>query len=162
LLAAEELTDRAPLIEAMKETGINTLELDSAWARRHSTIINKNKKAWGIRVSSLHAVCPSAKNRGRGGEEFFLISDLDENQRQKGVRRRLSKRSATPPISKRGPVVLHCGRHPGRYGRAMTNDALLRMRENWAARKRKRRAKRCSLKRVALARKTVRANVKKP
>ncbi len=107
---AEEVTDPRALIDAMKETGINTLELEFRLGAPAFDTINKNKEAWGIRVSSLHAVCPSAQNRGRGAEEF-LISDLDEDQRKKGVRDVIDTIRHAADIEA-GAVVLHCGAIP--------------------------------------------------
>ncbi len=107
---AEELSDPRALVEAMKETGINTLELEFRLGAAAFDTINQNRKAWGIRVSSLHAVCPSAKGRGRGAEEF-LISALDEDQRKKGVRDVVETIRHAADIEA-GAVVLHCGAIP--------------------------------------------------
>lgn len=110
---AEEITDPRTLVDAMKETGINTLELEFRLGAPAFDVIKNNKEAWGIRISSLHAVCPSAAGRGRGAEEF-LISDLDEDHRRKGVRDVIETIRHAAEIEA-GAVVLHSG--------AITEDA---------------------------------------
>ncbi|MBI5638212.1 MAG: TIM barrel protein [Nitrospinae bacterium] len=104
---SEELTDPPALIAAMKETGMNALELEFRVGAPLFEAIEKNREAWGIRVSSLHAVCPSAPGRGKGAEEF-LISDLDDEQRKRGVRDVIETLRRAAGIGA-GAVVLHCG-----------------------------------------------------
>lgn len=115
---AEELTDPRVLVEAMKETGMETLELEFRLGAPAFESINKNKKGWGIRISSLHAVCPSAKGRGRGAEEF-LISDLDEDRRKRGVRDVIDTIRHAADIEA-GAVILHCGAIPVDLGAQST------------------------------------------
>lgn len=107
---AEELTDPRTLVDAMKETGFNALELEFRVGAPVFDAIAENRDAWGIRISSLHAVCPSAPGRGKGAEEF-LISDLDEENRRRGVRDVIETVRRAAGIGA-GAVVLHCGAIP--------------------------------------------------
>ncbi len=111
---AELTTDPRVLVEEMKESGVSTLELEFRIGAPAFEAIMKNRNAWGIAISSLHAVCPSAPGRGRGAEEY-LISDIDEENRLKGVRDVLATLDAAQRAGA-GAVVLHCGMIPKDLG----------------------------------------------
>ncbi len=104
---SEELIDAHALVEAMKTSGLDTIELEFRVGAPVFDAIEKNRESWGIRVSSLHAVCPSVPGRGKGAERY-LISDIDEEKRKVGVADVIETIRHSAAIGA-GAVVLHCG-----------------------------------------------------
>ncbi len=107
---SEELTDARALVDAMKESGLDTFELEFRIGAPVFDTIKKNCEAWGIHISSLHAICPAAPGRGKGAERY-LISDLDEENRKAGVEDVIETIRKSEDIGA-GAVVLHCGAIP--------------------------------------------------
>ena len=99
------------LIETMKETGMSLLELEFRILSEAFEEIKKNCAAWGIKVISMHAVCPSPLGRVRGAEEY-LISDMEEENRIRGVDQVKQTLQNTADVGAR-VIILHCGRIPG-------------------------------------------------
>lgn len=104
------MTDARALVDAMKKSGLDTFELEFRVNATVFDAIEKKREAWGIRISSLHAVCPAAPGRGKGAERY-LISDTDEEKRKIGVNDVIETISRCSAIGA-GAVVLHCGAIP--------------------------------------------------
>ena len=104
------IADARKLVDAMGEAGADSLELEFRIKSDAFDDIRKNRQSWGIKISSLHAVCPAPKGRSRGAEAF-LISDEDETARKKGVED--IKRTLRNAIEVEAEaVVIHAGRVP--------------------------------------------------
>tara|TARA_B100000959_G_scaffold278983_1_gene338360 strand:- start:4222 stop:5178 length:957 start_codon:yes stop_codon:yes gene_type:complete len=107
---AGQTRDAKELIEKMKETGISLLELEFRISRGTFEEIKKNCTAWGIKIISMHAVCPSPQDRVRGAEKY-LISDTEEENRVRGVDHvKQTLRNAADVGAQ--AIILHCGRIP--------------------------------------------------
>ena len=102
--------DAKELIEKMKETGISLLELEFRIFSETFEEIKKNCTAWGIKIISMHAVCPSPQDRVRGAEKY-LISDTEEENRIRGVDHVKQTLRNAADVGARA-IVLHCGRIP--------------------------------------------------
>ncbi|MBF0275850.1 MAG: sugar phosphate isomerase/epimerase [Nitrospinae bacterium] len=72
------------LIQNIKEVGLDSVELEFRIKPHVFEEIKRNVFDWGMKVSSLHAVCPSPEGRGRGAEAFFL-NDSNEDNRKRAV-----------------------------------------------------------------------------
>ena len=107
---AGQTHDAKELIEKMKETGISLLELEFRIFSETFEEIKKNCTAWGIKIISMHAVCPSPQDRVRGAEKY-LISDTEEENRVRGVDHvKQTLRNAADVGAQ--AIILHCGRIP--------------------------------------------------
>ena len=107
---AGQTRDAKELIEKMKETGISLLELEFRIFSETFEEIKKNCTAWGIKIISMHAVCPSPQDRVRGAEKY-LISDTEEENRVRGVDHvKQTLRNAADVGAQ--AIILHCGRIP--------------------------------------------------
>lgn len=98
------------LIDAVKDVGFDSVELEFRLKQDVFDEIRKNMKSWGLSVSSLHAVCPSPQGRSRGAE-VFLLSDEDEEKRKKGVADVLGTIRRAAEVGAKA-VVVHSGRVP--------------------------------------------------
>ena len=107
---AGQTHDAKELIEKMKETGISLLELEFRIFSETFEEIKKNCTAWGIKIISMHAVCPSPQDRVRGAEKY-LISDTEEEKRVRGVDHVKQTLRNAADIGARA-IILHCGRIP--------------------------------------------------
>ncbi len=107
---ADIVTEAEELVSAIKETGISALELEFRISQKTFANIKKNRQKWGIRIVSLHAVCPSLPKRGKSAERF-LICDADEDNRAKGIKDVLQTLRNAADVGARA-VVVHCGRVP--------------------------------------------------
>ena len=107
---AGQTHDAKELIEKMKETGISLLELEFRIFSETFEEIKKNCTAWGIKIISMHAVCPSPQDRVRGAEKY-LISDTEEENRVRGVDHVKQTLRNAADIGARA-IILHCGRIP--------------------------------------------------
>ncbi len=107
---AGQTHDAKELIEKMKETGISLLELEFRISRGTFEEIKKNCTAWGIKIISMHAVCPSPQDKVRGAEKY-LISDTEEEKRVRGVDHVKQTLRNAADIGARA-IILHCGRIP--------------------------------------------------
>ncbi len=99
--------DARQIVEAIKKTGVDTIELDFRISRETYDDISKNLDAWAVSVSSLHAVCPAFEEKKRGAEKF-LISDPDEENRRLGVKHVAATIQNAVELGARA-VVVHCG-----------------------------------------------------
>jgi len=72
------------IIETVKSLGIDYLEAEFRMSAEMLEKIVSKRESGGLNISSMHAVCPSPANRGRGAEAYFL-SDTDEDKRKKGI-----------------------------------------------------------------------------
>ena len=105
---AEQISDPKELVNAMKKTGINQLELEFRISQESYEKIKKNYAAWGVRIVSMHAVCPAPAGRKRGAE-LFLISDEKKENRILGVEHiKQTLRNAAEVGAK--AIIVHCGR----------------------------------------------------
>ena len=104
------MRDARRMIDAVKETGIDCVELDFRISREQFNEILKNREAWSFSVSSLHAVCPAREGARRGAEKH-LISDLDEEQRRLGVKDVVETMHNAADLGATA-VILHSGRAP--------------------------------------------------
>tara|TARA_B100000315_G_scaffold35543_1_gene30191 strand:+ start:3473 stop:4480 length:1008 start_codon:yes stop_codon:yes gene_type:complete len=102
--------DAKELIETMKETGISSLELEFRISSETFEEIKKNFTAWGIKIVSLHAVCPSPQGRIRGAEQY-LISDIEEENRVRGVDQVKQTLRNVADVGAQA-IIVHCGRVP--------------------------------------------------
>ena len=100
--------DARQIIDGIKKTGIDTVELDFRISREMFNEILKNREALSISISSLHAVCPALEPKQRGAEKF-LISDTDEEKRRLGVKHVAATIQNALELGARA-VVVHCGR----------------------------------------------------
>ncbi len=107
---AGQTRDAKELIEKMKETGISLLELEFRIFSETFEEIKKNCTAWGIKIISMHAVCPSPQDKVRGAEKY-LISDTEEEKRVRGVDHVKQTLRNAADIGARA-IILHCGRIP--------------------------------------------------
>lgn len=107
---ARKISDPGRLVSAMRETGLNTFELEFRIRAEVFREIKKNHKNWGIEISSLHAVCPAPPGRKRGAENF-QISDTDEEKRRRGVKDVVETMRNGADMGAKA-VVVHCGRVP--------------------------------------------------
>ena len=104
------IPDARELIDTLHEAGADSIELEFRIKSGTFEEIRKNRKEWGVKITSLHAVCPSPKGKGRGAEAH-LISDENEDARKKGVEDiRTTLRNAVEVEA--GAVVIHAGRVP--------------------------------------------------
>jgi sugar phosphate isomerase/epimerase len=94
----------------MKESGMSLLELEFRILSEAFEEIKKNCAAWGIKIISMHAVCPSPQGRVRGAEEY-LISDMEEENRMRGVDQVKQTLRNAADVGAR-VIILHCGRIP--------------------------------------------------
>ncbi|MEE9164866.1 MAG: hypothetical protein V3U15_01245, partial [Nitrospinota bacterium] len=104
------ISDAKELIETMKETGMSLLELEFRIFSETFEEIKKNCTAWGIKIISMHAVCPSPQGRVRGAEQY-LISDMEEENRMRGVDQVKQTLRNAADVGAR-VIILHCGRVP--------------------------------------------------
>jgi len=104
---ADKIKDAKGLVDAVLETGITTLELEFRISPEVMAEIKKHRASWGVRISSLHAVCPAPSGKGRGAERFAL-SDVDEGGRATGVRDVIATMENAVELEARA-VVVHCG-----------------------------------------------------
>ena len=100
--------DARQMVETIKKTGVDTVELDFRISRDIYNEISKNLDAWSLSVSSLHAVCPALEAKQRGAEKF-LISDSDEGNRRLGVKQISETIQNAVELGARA-IVVHCGR----------------------------------------------------
>lgn len=107
---ARKISDPRRLVETMKETGLNTFELEFRISAETFWEIKKNREDWGINISSLHAVCPAPPDRKRGAEKF-QISDPDEEKRLCGVKNIVETMQNGADMEAKA-IVIHCGRVP--------------------------------------------------
>lgn len=105
---SRNLSDARRMIDAVKETGVDTVELDFRISREMFNEILKNREAWSVSVSSLHAVCPALDKKQRGAEKF-LISDTDEENRRLGVKHVTATIQNAVELGALA-VILHCGK----------------------------------------------------
>lgn len=104
---ARKIPDPKRLVEAMKETGLNTLELEFRIRAETFWEIKKNRKNWGIKISSLHAVCPAPPD----GKRVVQISDTGEEKRRRAVKD-IVETMRNGAEMEAGAVIIHCGRVP--------------------------------------------------
>jgi len=104
------IDDAKELIDAVKDVGFDSVELEFRLKPETFDDIRKNMKSWGLSVSSLHAVCPSPTGRKRGAE-LFLLSDEDEERRKKGVADIIDTIRRGADIGAKA-IVVHAGRVP--------------------------------------------------
>lgn len=107
---AGQINNAKELVNAMKETGLSSLELEFRITSESFEKIKKNYNAWGVKIVSLHAVCPSPPGRKRGAEHFF-ISDEDEKNRAHGIDHIKQTLRNASEIGAQA-VIIHCGRVP--------------------------------------------------
>ena len=105
---SEGVKDGLELVEAVREVGFSTLELEFRIRPEILEAIKKNREEWGIRALSLHAPCPALWVDGKKAAEY-LISDEDESNRRRGVERIKETLQNAVELDARA-VVLHCGR----------------------------------------------------
>ena len=98
------------MIDAVKETGIDCVELDFRLSRELFEAITSNRGAWSFSVSSLHAVCPAREGTRRGAEKY-LISDVEEESRSLGVKDVVETMHNAAGLGATA-VILHSGRAP--------------------------------------------------
>ena len=98
------------LVETMIETGMKSLELEFRISSESFEKIRKNYSTWGLKIVSLHAVCPSPSDRIRGSERY-LISDENEKNRTRGVDHVRQTLLNAADIQAQA-IILHCGRIP--------------------------------------------------
>lgn len=96
------------MMDTIKKTGVDTIELDFRISRKMFNDISKNREAWSVSVSSLHAVCPALEKNQRGAEKF-LISDTNEENRRIGAGHVIATIQNAVELGARA-VVIHCGR----------------------------------------------------
>ena len=104
------ISNAKELVETMKETGMRSLELEFRISSDSFENIRKNYSAWGLKIESLHAVCPSPSDRIRGAERY-LISDENEENRKRGVEHVKQTLRNAADIQAQA-IILHCGRIP--------------------------------------------------
>ena len=104
------MRDARRMIDAVKETGIDCVELDFRISREMFNEILKNREAWSFSVSSLHAVCPAGEGARRGAEKH-LISDVDEQTRGQGVKDVVETMHNAADLGATA-IVVHSGRAP--------------------------------------------------
>lgn len=105
---SRNIHDARQIIDTIKKTGADTVELDFRISRETYDDILKNRDAWSVSVSSLHAVCPALDKKQRGAEKF-LISDTDEENRRLGVKHVAETIQNAVELGARA-VIIHCGR----------------------------------------------------
>ena len=102
--------DARLMIDAVKQTGIDCVELDFRLSREQFEAIASNRDAWSFSVSSLHAVCPARESRQRGAEKH-MISDVDEESRRQGVKDVVETMHNAADLGATA-VIVHSGRAP--------------------------------------------------
>lgn len=104
---ASQINDARGLVDTMKKIGLNSLELEFRINSESFKEIKKNYNAWGVKIVSMHAVCPAPAGKINGAEQFF-ISDEDEGNRKLGVNHIKQTLRNASEIGAQA-VIIHCG-----------------------------------------------------